>query len=208
MVLGLCGRAGAGKDTCADILCEAFSFYRLAFADAVRAEIVHSFGVDPAIFSREDKEQKTIGLAIGRCADADFIRLMSSRGENISAARTPREIMRWWGTEYRRAQNPAYWLDRAAEKINDAMRRGFRRIIVTDVRFTNEADLIRHYDGDVWMIQRNSADAARADHQSETEVGLIHTDATIENNDSIVRLASLSVRTLIDRTDERSRQGE
>lgn len=201
LVLGLSGRAGAGKDTCADILCAAFSFYRMAFADAVREEIVDAFGIDPALFKRDTKERKAIALAVGRCADGEFIQLMADAGECITSARSPREIMRWWGTEYRRKQCPTYWTDRAAEKIDSAFARGYRRIVMTDVRFANEASFVRAYEGEVWRIHRNTADAQHADHRSETEVDQISPDASIDNNDTVVRLAALSVRTLLDRID-------
>lgn len=195
MILGLAGRAGAGKDTCADVLCQAHQFYRMAFADALRQEVVNAFGIDSGLFHTPSKEQKTAALAIGRCNDSDFMALMVKRGENITAPRSAREIMQWWGTEYRRAQNPVYWLDRAANTINEAMRRGFRRVVITDVRFRNEADLVRYYNGQVWMICRATADTAPANHQSELELALIHPDTVIENNRSMTAFAAAVMKT-------------
>lgn len=189
LVLGIAGRAGAGKDTCADVLCENYQFFRMAFADPVRAEITDAFGIDPGLFLLPSKEVKTDALAIGRCNDSAFIALMAKVGENISAPRSPREIMRWWGTEYRRRQNPAYWLERAAETINDATRRGFRRIAITDVRFQNEADFVRLYNGEIWLITRTETDLITANHQSEREISSIHPDTIISNNKSMSRYA-------------------
>ncbi len=190
MILGLAGRAGAGKDTCADVLCQAHQFYRMAFADPVRQEIVDAFGIDSGVFDVTTKERKTAALAIGRCNDGDFMSLMIRRGESVTAPRSPREIMRWWGTEFRRNQKSVYWLDKAAQTINEAMRRGYRRVVITDVRFRNEADLVRYYNGQVWMIDRAEANAVPATHQSELELALIHPDYVIENNRSMTGFAA------------------
>ena len=195
MILGLAGRAGAGKDTCADVLCQAHQFYRMAFADALRKEIIDAFGIDASVFDVSLKERKAAALAIGRCSDADFMSLMVKRGETITAPRSPREIMRWWGTEYRRAQNLVYWLDKASQEVNEAVRRGYRRVVITDVRFRNEADFVRYYNGQVWMIDRADANAAPADHQSEIELALIHPDSVIQNNGSMAGFADDVMKT-------------
>lgn len=190
MLLGLAGRAGAGKDTAADILSQAHQFYRFAFADPVRAEIVAAFGVDISIFDVDSKERKSEALAIERCSDPDFRRVTAKLGLSDKDPRTPREIMRWWGTEYRRAQNPRYWTQRAGDTLHDAMRRGFRRIVITDVRFQNEVDFLRYHGGKIWEIRRATADNVLATHQSEREVTAICPDLSIDNNKSMTAFAA------------------
>lgn len=189
-MIGLAGRAGAGKDTAADVLCQAYQFFRLAFADPVRKEIVKSFGIDARLFGVSTKELKTDVLAIGRCDDAVFMKLMGAAGHDIAAPRSPREIMRWWGTEYRRAQNPMYWINKARAVLDEASSRGFRRFVITDLRFKNEADFVRRHNGQVWMVKRAGADAVIADHQSESELVSIEPDVVIENNGSVVSFAT------------------
>src|SRR5690606_14024590 len=107
------------------VLCEGHQFYRFAFADPVRAEIVRAFGVDLSVFDVRSKEHKIDALALARCADPDFRRAAGKLGVSMTDARSPREIMRWWGTEYRRVQNPRYWTNRAGETLYEAKRRGF-----------------------------------------------------------------------------------
>ncbi|WP_460874805.1 deoxynucleotide monophosphate kinase family protein [Paralcaligenes ginsengisoli] len=161
----------------------------------MRAEIVQAFGIDPGLFHVSTKEQKTPDLAIGRCNDGVFMQIMVKLGVSVTAPRSPREIMRWWGTEYRRAKHPTYWLDKANESIDAAARRGFRRIVITDVRFANEADFVRGLGGQVWMIKRTLAEMAAATHESETQLALIHPDAEIKNNRSMVSFANEVLRT-------------
>jgi hypothetical protein len=184
-LVGLAGHAGAGKDTCADILGSAHSFARLAFADAVRSELAASFGVDLRLFTdRSLKEAPTLELALRRCSDLTFVDLVMSLGLglNYDKAISPRVAMRLWGTEYRRNYCGAdYWLMRAHERVEALHREGYRRIAITDVRFLNEAALVRTLDGEVWRVRRPSADAQPARHQSEQEVDAIQADRIINN---------------------------
>lgn len=190
MLIGLAGRAGAGKDTTADVLCHGHQFHRFAFADPVRAEIVQTFGIDMTLFDVDTKERKVAALAIDRCANPDFRRVVGMMGVSMTDPRSPREVMRWWGTEFRRAQNPRYWISRAEENLHAALRRGFRRIVITDLRFRNEADFVRYHGGKVWEIRRATAEMAAVTHQSEREIGALSPDLVIENNKSMTALAA------------------
>ncbi|OMG87985.1 hypothetical protein [Achromobacter xylosoxidans] len=186
LLVGLAGHAGAGKDTCADILASAHGFARLAFADAVRAELAAAFGVDLRLFSnRSTKEAPTHELALHRCADRTFVELMLSLplGLTLDRALSPRWAMRLWGTEYRRSQSGKdYWLLRAHEALESLQRDGWRRIAITDVRFANEAALVNSLGGEVWRVKRPIADAVLAPHASEQEVTGIQVDRVIDNS--------------------------
>jgi len=195
LIIGLAGRAGAGKDTVADMLCQADKFYRYAFADPLRAEITASFGIDPELFSRPYKERRTPMLAIGRSCDGEFIRAMTPLGISITDSRSPREIMRWWGTEYRRRQCPTYWINFARAALDEAFRGGYRRVVFTDIRFRNEAEFTQLYGGHVWRIDRPNAKPQPADHESEEGVDDIQADVAISNDGTLVALASAVMRT-------------
>lgn len=198
LLLGLAGRSGAGKDTVADILCEAYQFHRLAFADPLRAEIATAFGVDLSIFANDAKSRRLPALAIDRCTDIDFRAAVGKLGVNFTAPRSPREIMRWWGTEYRRAQHPYYWTRKASDTLHQAMRNGFRRIVITDVRFQNEADFVHFYNGRLWQIKRATADYEPVTHLSEAEIGELQPDVVIDNNRSVSTLVSTVQQAYLD----------
>lgn len=194
LIVGLVGRAGAGKDTTAAVLAHAAGYERVAFADAVRIEIAHSFGVDSRLFTSQHlKEQAVISLAIGRSHDHRFIRQMCELDKDISVMRSPRQIMRWWATEYRRnLDGEQYWINRLHDRIEDLHSRGHRRIAISDVRFLNEAAFVKEINGQLWRVSRQFADRVRAPHQSEWEVDDITCDRTIDNNgtrSSLVREA-------------------
>lgn len=196
IIIGLAGRAGAGKDTCADIMCSSHGFVRTNFAAPLRNEIIDAFWIDPHLFSTELKERRTPALAIGRCADADFIKRMVSLDIDPTLPRSPREIMRWWGTEYRRNQDEAYWTRLMKNWIDLAIRHGHHRIAVTDVRFLNESMFLQGLGACIWLIRRGAADARIADHASELQISQLATDHVIDNNGSLAELAKAIESTL------------
>ena len=185
--VGLVGRAGVGKDTSAAVLIESHGFARLAFADPLRIEIARSFGIDSRMLTtRHLKERATIALAIGRSDDARFIAHMVSVGIDPTRARSPRDIMTLWATEYRRQLDGSnYWILKAHEAVEQLHRDGRRRIAFTDVRFLDEADFVRSLGGALWRVRRREVERARAAHQSELEQAQIACDLEIQNDGSL-----------------------
>ena len=190
IVIGLAGRARAGKNTVAEIL-EAIepSFCQCAYADALRIEVIEAFNVSSDLFNNDDlKERKDPALAVVRCGDIEFIERMTALGHNLIAPRTPREIMQLWGTEYRRNQRSDYWIDKLSQLIHEKIKCGARKFVVTDVRFEDEAQLIKKMNGQVWLIQRDIADIKPAGHRSERVQDIASIDKTIASNRDLFSL--------------------
>ncbi|MDD3759156.1 MAG: hypothetical protein PHN76_13500 [Advenella sp.] len=190
IVIGLAGRARAGKNTVAEILQSIDSgFCQCAFADALRVEVIDAFRVSSDLFNNDDlKERKDLALAIVRCDDVEFIDRMTALGHNLIAPRTPREIMQLWGTEYRRNQDSYYWIDRLSAFIHEQIKSGARKFVVTDVRFEDEAQFIKQMNGSVWLIQRNQSDSKPAGHKSEHIQDISCIDKIITNNRDLFSL--------------------
>jgi hypothetical protein len=74
-----------------------------------------------------------------------------------------RGFLQWWGTEWRRGQDKEYWLKRFRERAAAAG----PRVVVTDVRFENEADEIESLGGKLIRVTRAGIEAANG-HVSET----------------------------------------
>ena len=76
--------------------------------------------------------------------------------------------MQWWGTEYRRNQTPGYWVNKAAKRILWLQKSlGARLVVITDVRFEDEANLVRNLGGQIWQIKRPGCDVSTGAHVSE-----------------------------------------
>ncbi len=176
-VIGLTGPAGSGKDTVAALLHTHCGAQVLAFADALRAEIVESFCIEHVFLTRrETKEHPISALALNRCLDSAFVGRMLMQHHalhpgtvlDLDAPRSPRQIMQWWGTEYRRAAQPGYWISKAAQHIHWLHKsQSSRLVVITDVRFEDEANLVRNLGGQIWQIKRPGCDVPPSAHVSE-----------------------------------------
>lgn len=172
-VIGLMGRAGSGKDAAAQVLMQEHKFVRVAFGDGVKQEVADSFCIPRSLLTiRETKEQKTPALAICQSLNASFIDRMITLNECIYSPRSPREIMQFWGTEYRRLDDKHYWVQRTKHEIQDLIQDGQTKIVVSDVRFDNEAALIESkFNGRIWFISRPIVDSMPVLHISE-DIGI------------------------------------
>lgn len=201
-VIGLTGLAGTGKDTVAALLRAHCGASTLAFADALRAEIADAFCLETIFLTRrETKEQTLPALALKNCTERAFVdRLIvhhaagladdGIEGErlNLAAPRSPRQIMQWWGTEYRRAQDAAYWVRKAHQTISWLSKAEQADLVVlSDVRFANEAELVRCWGGQIWQVLRPGAHPANA-HTSEATGEQFAPDAVIHNTQGLREL--------------------
>jgi hypothetical protein len=179
-LIGLTGPAGAGKDTVAQCLQAVAGFHITAFADPLREEVAHAFAI-PVEFltAREAKEYPISAMAICRCSDAGFRLAMA--GQLSMAPRSPRQIMQWWGTEYRRAQDVTWWTKRTNHRIEMASLHG-DPLAITDVRFPDEADLIRRHGGSIWQVKRPGLQATEGTHASAVTGNEFAPDVVIEND--------------------------
>lgn len=194
-IIGLTGFAGAGKDTVADLLVTHARFRKLAFADALRAEVANGFGVSMQSLSDPlTKHNPTTALRMRR-APRDFLAsVVLSLGvaspdhrtplsdEWLDEARTPRQILQWWGTEYRRAQHVSYWTRTMVSRIVGYQREGEKRFVITDVRFDNEAQMVRNLGGLLWQVTRPGCDGqAEGAHVSATAGSQFKPDVILAN---------------------------
>ena len=98
-----------------------------------------------------------------------------------------RLLLQAWGTEWRRNLcSPTYWIDQTRAKIEAAPEGAV--VVVTDVRFPNEGDLIREMGGTVTRVYRCDVNAAEDEHASETAMDDYHCDAVIWNPPGLPQL--------------------
>ncbi len=160
LLLGLVGRAGAGKSTVARYLVDEHAFEHIALAAPVRAMVgalFHEVGIADAW--AEDRVLKETPTALG-----------------VSY----RVLAQTLGTEWgRRTLRPDFWLLAAAHKLEQARRHGVP-VVVSDVRFADEAEWIRRHGGVLVRIQRDRQPDEPAVRPHESEDGWAHIDAQAE----------------------------
>lgn len=206
-IIGLTGFAGVGKDTVADLLVTHLGFRKLAFADALRGEIAEGFQVDPVYLSHPSTKGLPIAALAMNRAPTPFLGAVAlsvgSDGRDalgylstawLEEPRSPRQIMQWWGTEFRRQQHPRYWTQIMLARLAEMSRNGASRFVVTDVRFENEADTVHAAGGTLWQVTRpgiSGATTTEGTHVSATDGSVFKPSAVIANAHDIRHLQQL-----------------
>lgn len=199
-LIGLAGPRACGKDTTADLLTTHAGFTKLAFGDALYTEVSKAFGISvPELQHRPTKELLTQALSLQRCSSDQFvarmIRLAHLDGGglvDLEAPRSPRRILQWWGTEYRRQMAVGYWVTQVSRRIHFlTSERLAQRFVITDCRFANEVEMVRAFGGRMWQITRAGIDIPPGSHQSEVTGGEFDPDAVLNNDHDIRHLQQL-----------------
>lgn len=126
MIIALLGAPGSGKSSIADAL-----GVRMSFADGVRREVAYQLA---AIDLRHDWNMEVA-----------FDRLMEEMTNPETKDRF-RGLLQVWGTDFRRAQESGYWVDRLEDRIIRSQAEDNSRVLVVDdARFPNEFDMLKDY---------------------------------------------------------------
>lgn len=160
ILIGLAGPARSGKSTAADHLVRNHMLEQYAFADPLRSGLMEIFNLDPDDFEGAKKEQPLDWLG-----------------------RSPRELMQSMGTEWARQMvHPDVWVKLAEQNLNYLQNSlsGVVGFVVSDVRFENEADLIRQRGGTIIHIARPNAPAVNP-HASEAGIQVKQLDLIVRN---------------------------
>lgn len=176
-LIGLTGRAGAGKDTAAEALVAA-GYQRDAFADRMRAALL---ALDPMVDTMR-------AGARGEVVPLRLSWLVETCGWDAAKRNHPeiRRLLQRFGTEAGRdIHGPDCWVDLL---MRDWMRAGRPRTVVTDVRFDNEAAAILDQGGVVLEVVRPGLGELPGGHPSEQGVrpGLV--DLELANDGSVADL--------------------
>lgn len=169
ILIGLTGYAGAGKDTVRSLLEQDHDLDGIAFADPVRdmlGALLDSMEIPRDwMIERELKEREIPGLGLSY-----------------------RHMAQTLATEWGRSLKSGLWLDIAATKISACNQYGNPGVVISDVRFANEADWIKAQGGLIWKIIRPDIEPVR-EHVSEALVESLPYDYVIDNCSTVENLA-------------------
>jgi hypothetical protein len=93
------------------------------------------------------------------------------------SGRSPRHAMQTLGTEWGRDQmNENFWVNITLQRV-----KLFDRVVISDVRFPNEVDMIRKLGGMVVRVERQIGDVPADLHPSEAWIPHLTVDAVLNN---------------------------
>lgn len=172
LIIGLAGNAGTGKDTAAEYLQDWHGFHRFAFADPMRAMLdglLDCCGIDHAwLYERSLKEEVIPELGCSY-----------------------RHLAQTLGTEWARELiHPEFWVRTAAVALGlhdlPCSSPVHDRIVISDVRFPNEAEWITRMGGVVIRLHRPTPGVRP--HISEALLSDIEPWACIDNSGTLEQL--------------------
>ena len=155
MIIGISGKARAGKDTLGAYLQHNFAkiaglvFYRLAFADELKKQVADHFGL-------------TNDQLYGNMKEVEDIRYHKRADDGFW---TPREILQAYG-EFLRTVDYDYWVKVLFQRVE---KENLENVIITDIRHINEAEAVLERRGVHIRIFRDTDELVHnSGHISET----------------------------------------
>lgn len=146
-LLALCGPKGVGKSTFADRACK--DHYKWSFAQPLR-DMLYQLPIDREHFNSRKEEP-------------------IQEFNNING----RLMLQTLGTEWGRTLDPNIWVTCMRiriENLEDGNRRGLpvgNCVVVDDLRFDNEATMLKEKGFKIWKVNREGFTPKRDDHKSE-----------------------------------------
>lgn len=182
-IIGITGPARSGKDTLASaLLDETVTGERMSFASPIRGFVAGLLGV--TVGELEDGPIK-------EAPQAEF------------GGKSPRQMMQTLGTEWGRTLvDEDLWINVARRKLlrYTAMHRSLRPelVVFSDVRFENEAAMLRNLGGVIVHVHRPGAATVHA-HVSEAGVAFDSKDIKVHNMHGLNHLQKLARELLLRR---------
>jgi len=179
LLIGISGKARSGKDTIGEYIVNSYDFQAHSFAGPIKRAVCEMFGIDMSLFETEELKEKVIPFW----------------------GYSPRQMAQMLGTEGGRDLfDSNIWVRRAyvewlalmkssiaMMKINKSILPAFNGMVITDVRFENEAKWIRSEGGTIIHVTRDSAMKV-SNHCSENGIKPLKGETHIVNNGSLAEL--------------------
>lgn len=158
IIIGLAGKKRSGKTTAANHL----------------LKLASKQGLQPIRIGFADSIKAEVAKIFGPCTD-----------ENKTIIRPVYQAV---GEAMKALHGEHVWVKRLKESWNHYQNHGFNVLIVDDVRFPYEVDIIKGMGGQVWRIARPETDNHGDNHVSESSVDSIVADHVYTNEKKVDEL--------------------
>ena len=178
-LIGVMGKKRSGKDTFASFLVDGYGYKRVAFADPLKEALLK---VDPIIAERVPGVDYGPEIRLSR----EVERIGWEEAKEIPEVR---RLLQSYGVTIRSYQ-PDFWLNLALAQAHVEWLQG-NPVVITDVRFPNEADAIKKAGGLLVRVVRPGL-ASDDTHESETALDDYIHDLLIPNDRDLNWLKKLA----------------
>ncbi|MFJ1704511.1 hypothetical protein [Kitasatospora sp. NPDC088346] len=169
--IGIIGRARTGKDTIGERLVSKHGFARVAFADPLKAAVLKA---NP-LYSLDGK--------YGRARIADLVDEIG--WERAKSSPEVRRTLQAFGQSIRDIDS-GFWIRAAMRQARSVGKSGRRPVVITDVRYRNEATAL-HAAGFV-LVHVDRPGVTRLSHESEGALGPQDAQVAIVNDGTVAEL--------------------
>jgi len=143
MIIGICGLIGSGKGTVADFLVEQRGFTKISFADRLKDGVASVFNWDREMLEGNTDESRAWREKVDPYWSTET-------GHPI----TPRLVLQLFGTDcMRNGFFDGIWVSLVKKQLLENPDSNF---VIPDVRFENEANMIRSIGGKLWRVKRGT----------------------------------------------------
>jgi len=170
-LIGLCGGIGCGKSAAADFLTQVYDFTELSFAQRLKNLCVDLYQIDAEnIFGTQ--EEKAAPIPHLGVVPLEAAGMGDPWPERVGKPWTGRWVLEWMGTNACRLVWGPVWVESVRTQVTDrrkahAENGGEARHVVSDVRFQNEADMIRELGGIVVRVEVDGYTPEATGHSSD-----------------------------------------
>ena len=168
MIIGLSGYAQSGKDEVAKILVSEYGYTRVAFADKIR-ELLYEMN--------PDFRDTLLQQAVDRLG-----------WNEVKKDQAVRRMMQNLGVGARKLFGDGFWVAQVFNGYDWDI-----PTVVTDVRFQNEADLLKKWtpdDTQIWRVKRPGVEAVNG-HISEHDLDDYKFDQILKNEGTLDELRTM-----------------
>lgn len=176
-VIGIAGRAKAGKDVCADYLCREFGYRKVSVAGPIRDE--YEEFITAALWNEAKHRDYPDSFRL-------VVQAYRTAVWNKPTSPEMRVALQWYGTDYRREQNAEYWNSALLAEISAG-----DQVVISDVRDPTEVRAIHSVGGEVWFIEGRATSLSPVgipQHRTETALLSVDCDRIVANTGTIEQL--------------------
>lgn len=174
MIVGITGRKGSGKNAACETM---HGWDTMSFAGPLKKVCAIVFGLTTEEMSNPEKKEALM---------------------DRWPYETPRVVLQKVGTDMFRNIYPDVWVENLKDRVKASV---CQDVVITDVRFENEARAIRELGGYIVRVERPGLPKSDF-HSSELEMDLISVDVTVVNDGS-VRLLQARFKSAVFELDEK-----